>query len=320
ITPSEHAHEREALAFLRDRLPQQEPFWGWSNFEFIDDRGSVNECDALVLSSHTLYLVEIKSRPGVLTGDAGTWTWTDLRGRTLTDENPYLLTNRKVKRLKSLLLRHPAWRHVGLPYIQAVVFLSADDLDCRLTEDGWARVYRREGSPQRPGIAELLAGDLGPAPVKGHRRLGADVRRALEGALEAGGIRPSTRHQRVGDYRLEGLLQEADAYQDWLGTHATLRQQHCRIRVYGVPPGASREARAEVCRAAEREYLLTQRIHHPGVGRALQYADLDRGPAVVFDHEPGTLRIPVKTITRSTRGRSGDRFGVESVIDLPWNQ
>jgi serine/threonine protein kinase len=291
IAPSDYAHEREALAYMRAHLPQQEPFWGWSNFEFIDDQGRVNECDALVLSSHTLYLVEIKSRPGRITGDAGTWTWTDPQGRTTTDDNPYRLTNQKVKRLKSLLQRQKVLRNVRLPFMQAVVFLSAEDLDCRLTEDGWASVYLREGTAQQPGILDVLAGDAGPLPVKGHWRLGADLRRALESGMASAGIRPSTRQQRVGDYRLDGLLQESDAYQDWLGTHATLTKQRCRIRIYNVAPGASAQARAEVCRAAEREFLLTQRIHHAGVGRALTYTDLDRGPAVVFDHEPGTQRL-----------------------------
>ena len=101
IAPSEFDHEREALAHLRAHLPNQEPFFGWSKFEFVAYYGVVNEIDALVLSSHTLYLVEIKSRPGRLEGDMGTWTWTN-GGRSFTDDNPYLLANRKAKRLKSL--------------------------------------------------------------------------------------------------------------------------------------------------------------------------------------------------------------------------
>jgi hypothetical protein len=49
-------------------LPDRDPWHAWTNFEFIDDEGKVNEVDALVLSPAGLFLVEIKSRPGVLRG------------------------------------------------------------------------------------------------------------------------------------------------------------------------------------------------------------------------------------------------------------
>ena len=36
-------HEREALAFVRTRLPNHEPYRAWTNVEFIAEDGSVNE-------------------------------------------------------------------------------------------------------------------------------------------------------------------------------------------------------------------------------------------------------------------------------------
>ena len=62
IAPSEYPWERQALAWLRAQLPDREPWHVWTNFEFIDDGGRVNEVDALVLSPAGLFLVEIKSR------------------------------------------------------------------------------------------------------------------------------------------------------------------------------------------------------------------------------------------------------------------
>jgi nuclease-like protein len=70
ITPSEFPWEREALAYIRERLPDQEPYRAWSNFEFIADDGSINEVDLLVLTPKGFFLIEIKSRPGVLRGDS----------------------------------------------------------------------------------------------------------------------------------------------------------------------------------------------------------------------------------------------------------
>ena len=46
ITESEFPWEREALDFVRERLPDRDPYRAWTNFEFIADDGSVNEVDA----------------------------------------------------------------------------------------------------------------------------------------------------------------------------------------------------------------------------------------------------------------------------------
>src|SRR3712207_2981991 len=105
VTPSEFPWEREALAFLKERLPDHEPYRGWANIEFLID-GSVSEVGVLVVARRGLFLVEIKSWPGRIAGDAGTWQWTppeavDPRLR----DNPYGLANRKAKRLKGLLAR-----------------------------------------------------------------------------------------------------------------------------------------------------------------------------------------------------------------------
>ena len=70
VSQSQFAWEREALDWLRNPLPDREPWHAWTNFEFIDEEGKVNEVDALILTPAGLFLIEIKSRPGVVTGDA----------------------------------------------------------------------------------------------------------------------------------------------------------------------------------------------------------------------------------------------------------
>ncbi|ROO60214.1 hypothetical protein EDC02_2073 [Micromonospora sp. Llam0] len=45
ITPSQFAHEREALAHLQELLPDTEPFRAWSNFTFTADTGHPYEVD-----------------------------------------------------------------------------------------------------------------------------------------------------------------------------------------------------------------------------------------------------------------------------------
>lgn len=75
------------MAFIRERLPDRDPYRAWANFEFIADDGSVNEVDLLVLTPKGLFLIEVKSRPGQVTGDAGTWTWLH-EGRQIPVDNP----------------------------------------------------------------------------------------------------------------------------------------------------------------------------------------------------------------------------------------
>jgi len=76
VAESAFPWEMAALRYLRERLPEQEPFRAWANFEFVADDGSINEVDLLVVSLYKVYLVEIKSRPGRVWGDTSTWTWT----------------------------------------------------------------------------------------------------------------------------------------------------------------------------------------------------------------------------------------------------
>jgi hypothetical protein len=96
LTPSQFEHERRALDFVRAGLPDHEPYRAWANFEFQSNDGALYEVDLLVLSREGFWLVEIKSRPGKVEGDVGTWTWTTPEGRRLTEDNPiYLAASRQ---------------------------------------------------------------------------------------------------------------------------------------------------------------------------------------------------------------------------------
>ena len=87
VTRSQFAWEQEALDFVYERFPAQDTYRAWANFEFIADDGSINEVDLLVACPQGVFLIEIKSRPGELSGDARDWTW-NFEGRKKTDENP----------------------------------------------------------------------------------------------------------------------------------------------------------------------------------------------------------------------------------------
>ncbi|HEX5539967.1 MAG TPA: hypothetical protein VFX60_00105 [Micromonospora sp.] len=48
LTPSQFAHEREALAHVQQLLPDTEPYRAWSNFTFTAQTGYSYEVDLLM--------------------------------------------------------------------------------------------------------------------------------------------------------------------------------------------------------------------------------------------------------------------------------
>lgn len=300
VTPSQYAWEREALAFVRAGLPDVEPVRAWSNFEFVADDGSINEVDLLVLTSKGFYLVEIKSRPGVIEGDAMTWRWTvegESKERVL--DNPRLATNRKAKKLASLLQRQKSMARYRLPFLDPLVFLSAAGLKIKLQGAATTGVYARDTQPQSGrtaglGIVHALT-HISPEEYNDPRRRRIDrpLAQAVVRALDEAGIRRSQRHRRVGEYQLEKLLDEGPGYQDWVAKHMNLTETWRRVRLYPLAPAAARDtaSRELLRRAAKREFELLEGIEHQGISRPQQFLEHEIGPALVFDHDPGAVRL-----------------------------
>lgn len=292
VSASAYEWEREALEFLREHLPDHEPWRAWSNFEFVDDEGRVNEVDLLVLTPASLLLVEIKSRPGTIDGDAHSWAWmTD--GRRHTVDNPLLLANRKAKRLASLLKRQDAFgRGINrVPWVTEVIFLSKVLQPPRIDPGTARRVFLR-GNPRGPsdtGIIAALTGTL-DLELGRPRSVDSNIARATARAIEQAGIRPAGRDRRVGDYLLGALLGEGDGWQDFLAKHASLGVAR-RIRVYPYARAASPDERERLGRMAMREFRVLEGIDHPGILKVLDFRETELGPALVFEHDPAAIRL-----------------------------
>lgn len=293
VAESEFAWEREALDWLRERLPDTDPWLAWSNFEFIDDDGKVNEVDLLVLAPGGLFLVEIKSRPGVLTGDARTWTWiTD--GREFTYENPLYRANRKAKRLAALLRRQPSFlrSRERFPWVEPAIFLSSTSLNCKLQATAAAKVYLR-GRPGAPGDNGIVAALHAPLTLGADgtpARVDSRQARAIAKAVAEAGIRPSNKNRRVGDYLLERVVAEGVNYQDWAATHTAVGAKR-RIRVYNYGAAASPEARAALSRQARREFNVLEGVDSPGIVKVYEYKETEFGPALIFESDAGAERL-----------------------------
>ena len=298
VTTSEHAHERAALQFIRERFPTREPFRAWANFTFLAEDGSRNEVDLLVVSPTGVYLVEIKSHPGRMDGDAGTWVWTPPEGTQRTFDNPIMLAERKAKKLKSLLLKQRSLRdrRYGRDgfYLRSVVFLSNKDLVVGLDEPGKTDVFGPDRSPddaqqrnQLPGLIELFK------KVDPHRGRQVDrpLSQAIAEAVDEAGIRESTTHRQVGEYELGEVLDEGPGWQDFSTVHPRNPDAHRRVRIYLTGETLDDEERNALRRAAEREFKFLEGIEHPGIERPIELLSSHRGPALLFQRDPGAQRL-----------------------------
>ncbi len=283
--------EREALDFLRSHLPDHEPWRAWSNFEFIDDEGRVNEVDVLVLTPAGLVLVEIKSRPGTVGGDASTWKWI-AEGRPIEVDNPLPLANPS-KRLASVLKCQYAFGRgrIRAPWIEPVIFLSAVRQKPQLDPGTMRRVFLR-GSPGAASDSGIIDALLRADELGFGRRgfVNSNIARATSAALEQAGVRAAKRARRISDYELGQLLGEGEGWQDFAAKHVSTSVAR-RVRIYPYLREASPESRDRLARAAQREFKVLEGVEHPGILRARDFRETELGPALVFEHNPEALRF-----------------------------
>lgn len=298
ITNTPYTWESEALEFIRSQLPPHEPYRAWANFEFIALDGSINEVDLLVFTSVGFFLIEIKSRPGLLSGDAGTWTWrTD--GKIVTCDNPIFAADLKAKKLKSLLQQQRiAKRGVAVPYMDALVFCSDPNLQSTLTGTAASHICLRDrkagidGEKARPGImAAIKSRECEGLKSRVFGDFNTPTSRMISQALKLAGVRPSQRHRKVGDYQLDTLIGEGRGYQDWSASHVLLQNSKRRIRIYNIRTNASPDELNTHERAARREAELLEGLQHPGVLKREGYTPHELGPALIFEYDPAALRL-----------------------------
>ena len=286
INPSQYAHEKDGLRNLAEYLPDADPYHVWANVEFVANDGSINELDALVLTPSGLYVIELKHWQGEVAGDGTQWQHRAPNGRLIPEDNPYILANRKAKRLASLI-RH--YSKGQAPYVGAVVFLHAELMRARLDEVGRQHVYGLD-SHAVSNLSSLkqflVAHPKNPAhlidPARG---------RQIVDMVRAAKIRPSVRDRKVGQLLLlPKPFAEGNGWQDYLAAHTMDTSRFRRVRFY-LTNRATDEELPVIRRAAEREFRLLQGMYHPGIPRAVDLVDHAWGPAVVFDHERDWERL-----------------------------
>lgn len=293
IAPSRYAWEQNALDFIHERFPASSEYHAWSNFEFIATDGSINEADLLIVSPWGAFFIEIKSRPGQVRGDNGSWTWVGEDGRRRVDDNPLRLANLKSKRLKELLGRQPALRGRDVPFVQPLVFCSAPGLDLQLAPDARNFVCVRDTEDKsRPGILAAVFQRQGPGlrPYQ-DRPIDGPTLKAFVQAMAQAGLRKGTR--KVGDFILDRLRYECPtgAFQDWESHHVTMSSSRRLVRLYLSALQATKEDREAVLEASKREFHTLEKLNHPGILKALVPAESELGPAILFEFDPTAQRL-----------------------------
>ncbi len=291
---SPYPHEREALEFVRQNLPDHDPWRAWARLQFAALDGSENEIDLLVFGKAGLFLIEIKAWEGVLDGDQSTITY-GAPGSRRTAEHPMRRLKLKCDRLKSLLKAQKAFAKREVPWIDTLVFFSHAETS-RLAAPASNGVCLRDRAQSgarkaREGVIAALT-----------QRRGANLHPMLRGkfdrptselvkkALEQAGIAARAERRKVEGFELGETIEESSYYRDRVGHSVDHSNVVRRVRVYCAPPGSGL-SRERIDEASGREFRVLQRLDHPGVLKALHSSRTDFGPAILFEHAPNALRL-----------------------------
>ncbi|MEJ7787973.1 MAG: protein kinase, partial [Solirubrobacteraceae bacterium] len=222
------------------------------------------------------------------------WQWTRPNAvEPRLRDNPYVLANRKAKRLKGLLSRQKALRGQRVPFIRPLIFLSDPDVSASLSEEAQVGVTRRDGDAPGalPGVIAALTKLSAEEQRRGERVVDRPMAKLIAAAIEQAGIRPSQKRRQVGDLELGELLDEGTGYQDHVGVHPRFPTVEHRVRIYGASELATEEDREQLGRAARREYELLHGVSHQGIVRAQGFVEHELGPALIFERDPGEIRL-----------------------------
>jgi serine/threonine protein kinase len=279
-----YAWEREAIEFVKQCLPNREPYHLLALFEVPDGSTSrLYEIDLLVIGYSAIYLIECKGHPGLIEGDARDWYWTPGTGekKRYFGEPPLRLTNHKAKVIKSLLDR----RIPNCPRVEALVFLSAPGVQLNMRDGGEMGVVTRETIERAITRGEYPGSYLGQKPFGERPQIRAD---ALRGLLQMfrndAAFRESKARLVVGQFVLGDIVREGVGFQERRAVHQQNDRFERTARIYVRADGGPDQG-DQLRHAAEREMQILWDLHeHDGILRAVDYDPHGPlGPTILFD-------------------------------------
>jgi serine/threonine protein kinase len=286
VTESQYPHEREALAYVRELLPDRAPWQAWSNFTFVAADGRHRECDLLVSGPDGLHLIEIKNWKGHLSNDGRFWT---KGGRSF--KNPLDLVVQKGKELQDYLNHEARLVDTTLrpPFVQTSLFMAEPQMRCSLDHYASPHVYAPEhavNSLPRIGQDLLFArSQFQPPTSRFHDHL-ADL-------LATIGISAGPPSRTVGAWTLErDPYDEGPTWQDFHATRTDIAwHPHRRIRIYLEAKRADEAVRRSIRGAAEREFQVAAGVNHPGILAPSDFEEHELGPALIIEQDRSAERL-----------------------------
>ena len=279
--------ERQAIAYLRDRLPVG--YRVLHNFELRSDNGQWFEIDVAIIALHAVYLVDVKSTYGEIHVAGGKW---HPEGRT-PFASPMAKLRHHTRLLHGLLSSAAIGPHAGLRnvWIEASVILTAPDAilrdpegrdrdhvvklsDCVTFFTDSARLPNRtpRPTPTTPHIPQILAMLKGKArPQQGLPLLGRS-------------------------WQCEERLTGNDFYTEYRARNAyATSPERVIVRVYRADPYLPSGERALQRERIANAYTALSRLPaHPAIPAARDFFPTERDDAyvLVLNDVPGSsLRV-----------------------------
>ena len=217
--------EREAIAYLRDHLP--DGFTVIHNFELRQGR-NIFEIDIALLGPHCVHVIDVKGTRGHVDVHGSKW----YPERRAPYHSPLAILRGHAKALKSLICdQHPTVRALRNVHVDAAVLMTAPD----------AHVQDPRGL-DAPSVAYL---EKCTTFFKSSKRIPAerstDIRshfRRIQGAI-VGRAEPRSAPRVFGNWQVEEKLGGTDRYTEYRARHTLLgakRGGSARLRVYPVDP------------------------------------------------------------------------------------
>ena len=277
--------ERDAIAFLRDHLPDN--YTVFHNVEIADVGRAPLEYDIIVLGEHAIYSVEVKGYRGRVTGNKRDWY---VAGRHRRSPLP---TTFQKARVLSGRLRH-AKKGIGPIWVEAMVFLANPLVEMSFGSEVSAHIHTHDTI-----VAALTDRDalhLPHWPIKPPGRYAGAIEQFLLGG------RPPPTRSRIGSYRLLQEIGRTEYFRDYEAVNETLLatgeaedEQIVRLRLYPVDPYAPEEKAEQQLRRGRWEASVLKMLgEHDGLlvaGDPFFPVDDDIGVALPFEYAEGvTLR------------------------------
>ena len=279
--------EREAIAYLRDHLPNT--FTVIHNFE-LKQGHEIYEIDIALLGPHCVHVVDVKGTRGHVDVYGGKWY---PEGRA-PYQSPLAILRRHAKALKTLICdQYPTNRALGRLHVDAAVLMTAPDASVQDPggQDGPAVAYLRK----------CVAFFQATTRIPGGRS--TDIRTQFRPVQQAivGRANPRKGPPCFGRWQVEERLGGTDRYTEYRAKHTLLgakRGGTARLRVYPVDPYLPEDERERERRRIENAYRAVSALPgHPNILAVREFFPTeaeDRFVLVTADVAGHALRQHVK--------------------------